>query len=62
MDRSMFKRPLVFLLGLAVLATAGCGSAGQLSFWPFGEKKNTSGIVSPTEQIEMLRDLAKKAN
>lgn len=59
----MFKRPLTLLLGLLVLAAAGCtGSAGQLSFWPFGQKKNPPGVVSPTEQVEILRDLAKKAH
>ena len=59
----MFKRPLALLLGLLVLAAAGCaGSTGQFSFWPFGQKKNAGGVLSPTEQIEILRDLAKKAH
>jgi HEAT repeat protein len=59
----MLQRPLALLLGLLVLACAGCtGSPSKLSFWPFAEtKKGPPGVVSPTEQMDMLRDLAKKS-
>lgn len=59
----MLQRPLALLLSLLVLACAGCtGSPSKLSFWPFQEKKSgPPGIVSPTEQVDMLRDMAKKA-
>lgn len=59
----MFKRPLALLLGLLVFGCAGCtGSSSKLSFWPFAEsKKAPPGVVSPTDQLEILHDLAKKA-
>ncbi len=58
----MFQRPIALLLGLSLLLAAGCaGSRDQFSFWPKEKKKGPPGVVSPTEQLVMLRELAKKS-
>jgi HEAT repeat protein len=63
MDPTMFKRPLALLLGLLLCAAVGCaGSRDQSSFWPWQEKKKgPPGMVSPTEQLAMLHELAQKS-
>lgn len=59
----MFKRPLVLLLGLAAFLAVGCaGSRNQFSLWPSNDtKKGPPGVVSPTEQLGLLRELASKS-
>jgi HEAT repeat protein len=62
MDATMFQRPLALLLGLSVLLAAGCaGSRDQFSFWPQEKKKGPPGVVSPTDQLAMLHELARKS-
>lgn len=59
----MFKRALALPFSILILAGSGCaGSGTQLSFWPFEQKTNTSGVLSPSEQVKALRDMAKKAS
>lgn len=57
----MFQRPIAFLLGLTLLVAVGCaGSRDQFSFWP-KKKQGPPGVVSPTERLATLREMAKKA-
>jgi HEAT repeat protein len=60
----MLKPRLALLLTLALLPASGCTSPGSsLAFWPFNHaKKAHPGVISPTDQIAMLRDLSKKAS